>query len=335
VLKQRWAATRVGGLLAVLLAWGSLESHAAPPAKTKLKLKLDPAKVYIEGTLNSGVAGYQALCLPETPHVPLIAFPRSNSQKRIRNDGSLIYIDEQRKLRQWVPDEFIYDRDARRYRYPKSDVSIFDDPIIPTPASCKELMQVHLWPDTSDFAYICRGTGQLYDSDGTVVLEDVLYRTTLVMLGMKRTKLIAQFPGMLKVLDAKNRETLVKDAPGLSMPGRAKPDGFWLVGPGEVSGSRGLWHLSHKGKARRLGTYAQMPEGVSHPSVFNMDAKGNLYATGEDSKVTFGDLVVRIPLLSDKAQVIYTEVGSPEDDWSAQPPRLFVRMHGDRFITGP
>lgn len=305
----------------------------------------DTKAVYLLGTLTPG-GGDNLVARPTAPETFCLGFPGYNRSPKIRpSDGALLYIDGRGKdlVRQFVPDELVWDGQQQRWHYP--DNAADNDPLVAT-SGCDsgDSGVVKFWIDPADgsLIYQCWGESTIYDGATHKALD--LQGKTFVYPGANRTLLVEdgtspQYPNTFALIDKAGALTwITKPAiytnPPLIDHVRTVSDGLLVVVTDLARSTQDLWHVDYAGTVTVKGSYGDLPsDTVTQFVSFALDGDGVLYYTAH-TKDPNTDVIVARPLAPQKGSVIFTEPASTPSWWN-DPALPKVQMHGSELFTGP
>lgn len=277
---------------------------------------LDPAELYLAGTLQEGACDRDALVHWSTPNLASAGFDCSfyRQSTQIRpTDGRLLYLNSfEDKLREYHCDACTYSG-----TYPGSVLA--NDPIIP--AVCPGTDGVIRFRVAVDGAVLhACSQSQLFwrDAAGTVVYDET--GDPLQGLGNAGWMLTQK-----KVI---NTQTMVIN-PITGYPAVASvmavrwnpPDAFWVAI--DEGFSQRLWKVSTSGAAQPQGVYSSVPSAFTTMQTPRLNSTGALFAIYHDSTFSLRDVILR-RTPNGATDVVYTEATNP-----------LVKIHISALATGP
>lgn len=290
----------------------------------------DPSEVYLLGTLETGIAGWDAVSTLSNPDEPTIALHVDSDDSPIvrPTDGKLIYSRYSDEVTlAFTSEKFTWDEAAGRYRYPE-DYEANDAQVVGTVCTHGTMPIGPLWftiaPDTGGVFYSC-GDG-LRHPDGTPLALQLAGFRALghagYILGTKSTREHA-----IQAPDG----TVTEVTGGL-------PSDLFVV----RSHSAGFQAaVEHYDSTTNTATYehwvidaatAVATKTATYGAGEKIDkaklaGNGDLYGFGST-----GLYVVKYPIGGGAPEVVYSRVDAPATKWT-DPPSHFV--YGNRLFTGP
>jgi hypothetical protein len=289
-------------------------------------LSIDPARVYLRGTLEEGATYRGAFTDPTDPTTFCVGFVNSVFPRIRPADGGVVFVDEYDGggILEFEPDPIGVD--------PKGDWIYPEDPygndalLMPSPCNGDGLGPILISPVDGRAWFACGG--RWFDPDGALAW------------GWLYGNGVAIAPdGRLLVNDLGSGSDLYLVTPGrrpeLALPlprevdavvtGRVHDDGLWLVA---LAGSQMFrWHLVDEAiveEGEYSGTDVDILHGYGHQGV--LDGDGDYFHIGSISGDPPNDVIVRRRLAPEASVIVYAE---SELDASA------VRIYLSGLFTGP
>lgn len=285
-------------------------------------------KVFLWGTLSEGACYRDAFAEVEAPTAAAVGFTCSTSSPRIIGD-QLVYLDTGTDtLKRFVADRFEWSTSSQSWSYPSNPAA--NDVAVPTPG-CSGVREYWPAPD-GKLLYRCAATGQLY-LDGTLLALPV--GVSPIAMGAGGLMLVRD-TSWLGVRAPDGGVTLVTKPDGGGFPvglnavARSAPQGRFYFASGETPARQYL--VSPDGGAALQGTYAALPAGYQVYGTQVLDGVGDLWVPSYSGG---NDAIVKLPLEPAGAQLVYSEANAVPNDYRVTPPRLFVKMHISKLVTGP
>ncbi|KYF96700.1 hypothetical protein BE17_31850 [Sorangium cellulosum] len=287
---------------------------------------LDPAQVYLAGTLSEGSCGRDALTHWSSPGSAVVGFDCSVDERsaRIRStDGRLLYTNVfEDLLREFRCDDCPF----RGGDYPAAPLD--NDTVLRTPPCTQGLdpLSGFLVSPAGAVLHRCRSDAATwYDESGRVAYADP--EDPLLHLGYGDLALAARSVVRLATSASLPIAGLPEDRLLHTVRARA-PDSFLLVleseHPTDDGGSQELWEVDGDGAATRLGAFPPLPAGAMQVSAYTskLDGCGALLQFGGGPGV-LEDVIVRRHI-DGASEVVYTEATAP-----------LVKIHVSALVTGP
>lgn len=279
---------------------------------------LNPADIYIAGTLSEGACYLNALAHISTPNVASVGFDCyfDESEAKIRpTDGRLLYTNTfENLLREYRCDECTY-----RGVYPANVLA--NDPIVPTPCpgSTDRLTQFKVSADGEVF-HRCSGSLAVWrDSQGVGINTGTGFVVSFGGNGWVLTD--------TRIINNRTNTSLAITglrpffAAVLAVRWRA-PDA-WMLALSNDPAPTELWMVNVTGTAQLVGTYPAPPAQVTPRFASELDATGRLFQIGSDTSASFTDVILRREI-GGTSTVVYTEASNP-----------LVKLHISDLVTGP
>ncbi|WP_438005454.1 hypothetical protein WME89_43135 [Sorangium sp. So ce321] len=287
---------------------------------------LDPAQVYLAGTLSEGSCGWDAVAHWSSVESAVVGFDCRVDERNARirpTDGRLLYTNVfEDLLREFRCDDCPFRGDD----YPAAPLD--NDTVLRTPPCAQGLdpLSGFLVSPAGAVLHRCRSDAATwYDESGRVAYAD--REDPLLHLGHGDLALAAR--------------SVVRLATSASLPIAGLPEGrllhtvrarapgsFLLVleseHPADDGSSQELWEVDGDGIATRLGAFPPLPAGAMQVSAYTskLDGCGALLQFGGGLGV-LEDVIVRRHI-DGASEVVYTEATDP-----------LVKIHVSALVTGP
>jgi len=295
---------------------------------------LDPAKVYLRGTLQEGLAGREAIIDPADPTTLCVGFPSGASADGQVTGGGRYIHDESQTIYSMVQEPF--DTDASDDPvYPATPLAN-DTALLTTTAAACAIGLIMINPDNNITYYSCPantihteasvpyyalGNGDLLSvlADGSMLVGE-FDALRIVDTLLVETPIVTPGPATVRFLTAK----LFTD------PVTFNPSVWVVVEDGANPLQR--WSIDLTTMiVTNDGDFSAVPAGITEQNNSSkLDGNGDLWQTGDDTTGFFIDVIIERPILSSgaPATVVYTEA---DDDGSEE---FFVKIHISNLFTG-
>lgn len=282
----------------------------------------DPGEVYLLGTLSEGSCGADAIAHWATPNNAATGFDCYLDEDRAQvrpTDGRLVYTNTFEDLVR----EFHCDANGCPVGSGYVTNAQANDTIIATPcgsSATQEVSQFRLSAQGLLF-HTCQSSGGKWrDLTGTVIHDEM--NDAVVSFGFNGWVLT-----QTKVLNTGTHASLpITGLPSRSwVTSRAKDNGtFWVVvAAASMSTQPELWEIGTDGSAKKVGEYPAAPPDTRAGYNNRLDATGALFSMGDDTTVTFQDIILRFQV-GGSADVVYSEGDHP-----------LVKIHISSLVTSP
>jgi hypothetical protein len=289
---------------------------------------VNPGDVYLDGTLEEGACGRDALTHFSDPNTACLGFDCAliGMGAMIRpTDGRLLYT-ENGLLREFHEEICLHP--SPQLGYPTNPIA--NDTLIPTPMCdpvvTHGVLEFQVSPE-GDVYYSCNNGGSLpawYTLSGTKVY-DPTDSSTLRHVGRNKLALVSDASFNLKLVDLSTgagTSVVPTIVTSTVIAIRARDAGGFWAAVGGTNDSADLWQIDPSGQATKTGSYPAVPAGVTAGDG-KLDGCGALLQMGSDGGPAFHDVIVRRELPATSA-VVYTEANNPA-----------VKIHASYLITGP
>jgi hypothetical protein len=285
---------------------------------------LDPAEIYLAGSLSPGPCRMDALAHWSTPNTASAGFDCNFDKQSatIRpSDGRLLYLNAlEGKVREYHCDSCNY---ARGSQYPSS--VLLNDTVVTTscPSPGDRVSAFHISAEGTVLHECLSSWRKLWNSSGAVVYDGSV--DPLVALGgsgwaLTESRVVQLTSGTGTVF------TGLPDARASGSTWSAvrwnSPDGFY-VAVSHSGGGAELWRVSTTGVGTKMGDYPAPPQDASLVFGARLDAAGRLFQFARDRTNSATGLIVRREI-GKSSEVVYTEATNP-----------LVRISISSLVTGP
>lgn len=244
----------------------------------------DPARIYVLGTIQEGVANRYTLCDLSAETGISGGFPGAPERLSIRpRDGALLYIDpteSMRRIRIFAPDEIEYNLADSAWSYPQDPAA--NDPLVAVPHCPLGVHAFLIDPATSGIVYTCVGNRTTWYREDGSELRTCLQSDSPEVLALHRD---GSMLCSTSVMDAGGVVTSIDPLRQLAYstsPVRPRPDdGFWVGAVGDEGifvrhriGSAGVVSREFDIEARGIDF------GSAFPPYASFDGEGALWISG-------------------------------------------------------
>lgn len=282
--------------------------------------ELDPAAVYIFGTLSEGSCARFALASWEDPNRFALGFPCQVDYRGTGfvhpTSGRFVYLNEDRLL------EFRCDVCPGAGLYPDApttnDVRLPDGPCVPSGPVRLEIAKVS--PE-GRFWYRCGSSSEWFQQGPNGLTFDQPY----TLLGVGSDNVMLAIDGDIPVVVDLNLTTTAsigRVSAAQIIAHRSTRDGFYLAVDEFEAGAR-LLHVNARGETQVEGFYSPLDFGYfPQEGEAALDASGNLFQIASGPIEDFEVIIRREP--TGNTTVVYDEGLGPA-----------VRLHSSMLVTGP